>query len=193
MYDHHGARAQISNVVLNTRTIRARHYSPENDDKLTNGELIKAATAYAKYAKDTAGIRDMVAVSKCPKVGTHYQGHGSTVGYTNVPARATVIPEEWPFDPHTFIRSTPRAALIEAAALLIAEVERIDREDFELFATSAQKAKTKTEALKLAKYEASLVTPQTDPWSSTVRSTNVGTIATNNPLSTVYNSVAVGP
>ena len=53
-------------------------------------------------------------------------------GYCNVQIDSMdkyLVPDNWPFDEDWFKPSTPRRNLIKAAALIVAEIERIDRQE----------------------------------------------------------------
>lgn len=79
----------------------AEGWTPEHDDEHTGGELASAAGCYAmaaaKMVKNDPGSADYSA------------------------------PTEWPWHPNWWKPSDPRRNLVKAAALILAEIERIDR------------------------------------------------------------------
>lgn len=82
------------------RQIAAEGWTPDHDDKHAGGELSRAATAYAWQASlHISG--DIYGKAKAP-------------GY-------------WPWDMKWWKPVGPRRDLIKAAALIVAEIERIDR------------------------------------------------------------------
>ncbi|WP_051643991.1 hypothetical protein [Kosakonia radicincitans] len=80
-------------------------WTPEHDDKHINGEMAFAAASYAFHA--AAAMWDL---EDC---GTEYDSH---------PA-----PKNWPWEPEWWKPTTQRRDLVKAAALIAAEIERIDR------------------------------------------------------------------
>lgn len=94
------------------RQMGAEGWTPEHDDEHDSGELAAAASAYAVAAADVLHPLS--------------QGDGQ---YT----RGTP-PAAWPWD-NCFKPAPPRRMLVKAGALILAEIERIDR------ALAAQEAK----------------------------------------------------
>jgi hypothetical protein len=80
-------------------------YDAAHDDRQRDGELIRAAITYARYAQ--SDMKHRVAVA--------WHGHGSA-------------PSEWPWLDEFYKPEDRRQDLIKAAALLVAEIERLDRE-----------------------------------------------------------------
>jgi hypothetical protein len=79
------------------RQIDVEGFDALHDDQWTLGELVEAAIAYLAYLGDDA-------------------------------ATETTPPECWPWDPSWWKPSPdPRRDLVKAAALIIAEIERLDR------------------------------------------------------------------
>ncbi|MBY4733959.1 hypothetical protein K6V90_25805 [Cupriavidus pauculus] len=76
------------------RQISGEGWTPEHDDKFTNGALSLAAGTYAL--------------------------HGPLPTHGNVPLT-------WPWDHEGWKPSTPRRNLVKAGALILAEIERLDR------------------------------------------------------------------
>lgn len=82
------------------RQIEAEGWTPEHDDEHMAGELAGAAGCYARYASVQAR-----------------GGYPST--YT--------FPVDWPWRPSWWKPSDARRNLVKAGALILAEIERIDR------------------------------------------------------------------
>lgn len=80
------------------RQIDEEQWSPEHDDTHDGGELALAAASYAQVA-----------------------GEGSET------RRWTLIPSTWPWSSDWWKPCTPRRALVKAGALIVAEIERLDR------------------------------------------------------------------
>ena len=80
---------------------RMKGFTPARDDAYTDNQLIRAACAYAVHA-------------------THEAQSGCELTHTCVMGM-------WPWSPATFSNCNRRRALVKAAALLVAEIERIDR------------------------------------------------------------------
>lgn len=89
-------KSQAARDVLaeRQRQISAEGWTPEHDDKFTNGALSLAAGTYAL--------------------------HGPLPTHGNVPLT-------WPWDHDGWKPSTPRRNLVKAGALILAEIERMDR------------------------------------------------------------------
>lgn len=83
------------------RQMTSEGYSEEHDDILTKGQLGDGAACYA-----------MAAVA-------NHQNHPESI--------MTKIRNMWPFEPEMFKPTDPRTDLIKAAAMIIAEIERMDR------------------------------------------------------------------
>ena len=89
------------------RQIEVEGWTPEHDDLHYDGSLARAASCYASYAAAAsslgAGVRADV-----------YQ-------------RATPAPSNWPWRGKWWKPKDRRRDLIRAAALIVAEIERLDR------------------------------------------------------------------
>lgn len=83
------------------RQIEAEGWTPAHDDEHAQGELARAAACYALAGNDTAG-REKASASRAP--------------------------ECWPFETKWWKPRGQRRNLIRAAALIVAEIERIDRQ-----------------------------------------------------------------
>lgn len=84
------------------RQVSAEGYSTEGDDGYVHGELAAAASVYAMTAVVTL--------------------------HDNNPATYEA-PDSWPWPQEAFKPKSQREDLVRAAALLIAEIERIDRKN----------------------------------------------------------------
>ena len=84
------------------RQIEAEGWTEAHDDKHDAGDLAKAGAAYAAAAG--------------------YAMHYAFGAITEAPL------EPWPWEAHWWKCSHPRQALVKAAALILAEIERYDRE-----------------------------------------------------------------
>ncbi|WP_313400144.1 hypothetical protein [Acinetobacter variabilis] len=89
------------------RQINQEFYSTENDDEYKQNELLRAAVCYAENVVRRGWVFDS---SFGPDV---YQEEE--------------VPDLWPWDLDFWRPKNPRRDLVRAAALIIAEIERIDR------------------------------------------------------------------
>ncbi len=96
-------------ALLDIELERARQqlvegWTPEHDDEHTNGEMVMAAAVYARCAVDESI-------------------HSSAIrrGAMRRP------PMDWPWSPDWFKPTTRRRDLVKAGALIVAEIERLDR------------------------------------------------------------------
>lgn len=107
MSDDSWKAAGISHVALEVleerqRQITEKGFTPEHDDQWTHGQLAGAAGSYALFS----------IFSDSTRAGLQFS-----------------VPEMWPWDDEWWKPKGRRRDLIRAAALIIAEVERIDRQD----------------------------------------------------------------
>lgn len=79
------------------RQVDAEGWTPEHDDEHGNGEMAIAAGCYALRAHESQRLKEITG------------------------------PSNWPWDYSWWKPSTTRRDLIKAAALILAEVERLDR------------------------------------------------------------------
>ena len=87
------------------RQVEQEGWTSAHDDDHDDGQLARAAGCYALYA---GGRRDMVrSAMDCPEGG--------------------YVPRGWPWAVRWWKPKNPRRDLIRAAALIVAEIERIDR------------------------------------------------------------------
>ncbi len=93
------------------RQIEAEGWTAERDDDYQQRELANAAAAYALFAGLETEARD-----------TH-------VGHLHHPLgdMESAVAAAWPWGCEWFKPSNPRRELIKAAALIVAEIERLDR------------------------------------------------------------------
>lgn len=86
------------------RQIEVEGYSPEHDDEHTRAELARAAACYALMTSDIG--REAIYL------------HGRW---------EDVLDLYWPFERDCMKLGGPRRMLVKAAAMLVAEIERLDR------------------------------------------------------------------
>lgn len=93
-----GQTAALSDVATERqRQVEQEGYSTEHDDEHRQGEMAVAASCYALQAHDPERLKKITG------------------------------PQNWPWDYAWWKPSTPRRDLIKAAALILAEIERLDR------------------------------------------------------------------
>lgn len=108
----------IDEIALErTRQQTQEGWTTEHDDAHDAGTLAAAATAYALHAADV--------------LNPNSQGDG---GYKTTPDDAVALPPMWPWDVDWWNPSGSgtnqagaRRDLVKAAALIVAEIERMDR------------------------------------------------------------------
>ena len=83
------------------RQIEAEGWTPEHDDTHRFGEMARAAAFYALHAG--------------------WSQHPRATGWPTFP------PGSWPFEDEWWKPKDPRRDLVRAAALIVAEIERLDR------------------------------------------------------------------
>ena len=115
-------RDDISTALADIRAERVRQmhvegWSPEHDDRHNRGEIANAAAAYAVASVDDRSRRDCVLYAA---IGTH-PGSGANAGWVSV---SNLL---WPWSREWWKPKSYRENLVRAAALLVAEIERIDR------------------------------------------------------------------
>lgn len=86
------------------RQVKVEGWTPEHDDEHAKGEMAEAAAAYALHA---SGFRDS------ERLGTRY--------------RIKVPHPAWPWSIEWWKPKDPRRDLVRAGALILAEIERLDR------------------------------------------------------------------
>jgi hypothetical protein len=102
-------QAQADVLAERSRQISTEGWTPEHDDSHTDGSLAMAAAAYAAYA------------------GVTKDQHINYTDYT--PGKGVYRPETWPWDWELswWKPTTRRRDLVKAGALILAELERLDR------------------------------------------------------------------
>jgi len=99
-------QAVLDVLAERRRQIEAEGWTPEHDDaQHTAGELAGAAACYARHVNARAWVID-----------TPFDTYTTEVA-----------PNEWPWEDWWWKPSTPRRDLVKAAALILAEIERLDR------------------------------------------------------------------
>lgn len=96
-------------ILERVRQITEENWTPDIDDKWTEGDLAAAAAAYAWGATYSDYTRS-------------FQLNPHRVGKSRV---GEMWPSGWDID--NYKPTTPRRDLVKAAALILAEIERIDR------------------------------------------------------------------
>lgn len=99
------SKATLDVVAERQRQISAENYTPDQDDAYTQNELTRAAEGY---------IHTVVS-------------RGWTYESSPNDYECEEIPPFWPWADEYWKPKSPRRDLVRAAALLIAEIERIDR------------------------------------------------------------------
>lgn len=92
-------------IAERQRQVSQEGWTPEHDDNHSSGEMAGAAACYARHVNGRQWV---------------YQSRPDD--YSSEEA-----PESWPWDEAWWKPKSPRKDLVRAAALLIAEIERIDR------------------------------------------------------------------
>lgn len=99
------SKATLDVVAERQRQISAENYTPDQDDAYTQNELTRAAEGYIHTV-----------VSR----GWTYESNPNDY-------ECEEIPPFWPWADEHWKPKSPRRDLVRAAALIIAEIERIDR------------------------------------------------------------------
>jgi len=99
------------------RQVNAEGWTPEHDDEHTDGSLALAAIV---YADPTSARTDR---------HTDYRDDGRSAGETILVPLVSYVPALWPpnWAGWWYKPKTRRQNLVRAAALLVAEIERLDR------------------------------------------------------------------
>lgn len=103
----------MSNVIREIdderhRQIRKEGWAPEHDDEHGNRELARAAQCYLEHY-----------------IGRQWLIDGYNDGLTRYQEEPSA--DDWPWDEQWWKPKNPRRDLIRVAALLVAEIERMDR------------------------------------------------------------------
>lgn len=91
------------------RQVEVEGWMPEHDDRHINGEMAKAAACYA--------------VENREMFGGYWAGGGRDPDDYFIPHR----PRDWPWHADRWKPSDRRRELVKAGALIVAEIERLDR------------------------------------------------------------------
>jgi len=100
-------------IVERERQKSAEGWTPEHDDAHGRGQMANAAAAYAHLATLSPALYEAVAEDPV------------SAGLKTI----VCIRRLWPWDSRWFKPKNPRRDLVRAAALIVAEIERIDRKD----------------------------------------------------------------
>jgi len=96
----------INDVIFERqRQVSQEGWTPEHDDTHSSGEMAGAAACYARHVN-----------------GRQWVYPSRPDDYTS-----EEVPGSWPWDEAWWKPKSPRQDLVRAAALLIAEIERLDR------------------------------------------------------------------
>ena len=106
--DDRASRAATDVLVERRRQIDEEGWTPNHDDGHALGELARAGATYAIMSVSGRNIRGGFAERRA-------NGAGLAVDYL------------WPWETEWLKLSTPRRDLVKAAALILAEIERLDR------------------------------------------------------------------
>jgi hypothetical protein len=94
------------------RQVKEEGWTPAHDDEHTNGALAKAGASYAL----------------CAGIGlSHAAGQEHHYEFAAEYSKAECPEPPWPFDLECWKPKDPRRDLVRSAALILAEIERIDR------------------------------------------------------------------
>lgn len=103
-----GTARAVADIVAERNRQRSREgWTEEHDDEHREGELAKAAACYAWAATLASDVRRVMA-------------SGSW-------SEAVILRRLWPWGRSWWKPKSPREDLVKAAALIVAEIERIDR------------------------------------------------------------------
>jgi hypothetical protein len=104
-------QAMIDVLAERGRQQEVEKFDAHHDDQHVDGELAAAAGIYALHNSGGLGVRDYI-----PEEGEPLPSEDA-------------VPRGWPFAPDCWKPKDARADYVRAAALLIAEIERIDRSE----------------------------------------------------------------
>ena len=93
------------------RQVEAEGWTPAHDDRHTDGAISLAASGYAMTASD-----------QIQAVANEWDHDSSLEEFVIAPTAYEPWPHDWEFK-----QCTPRQALVNAGALILAEIERLDR------------------------------------------------------------------
>lgn len=99
------SRSAVDVLAERRRQVTAEGWTPEHDDTHESGELAGAAACYARHVNG----RQWVYLTRPESYASE------------------AAPNEWPWDERWWKPKSPRSDLVRAAALILAEIERLDR------------------------------------------------------------------
>lgn len=94
------------------RQISDECWTPEHDDFHTNSAMAKAAVAYVSHASVALALTASLKSGEALKAGAY---------------EASPPPSYWPWARQWWKPKDPRRDLVRAGALIVAEIERLDR------------------------------------------------------------------
>lgn len=103
----HSSKACLDVMNERNRQINNEHFSTEEDDNYEQNELLRASISYSTHALSRGWV------------------YSSNLGPQDY--QSEEAPDLWGFDLDSWKPKNPRQDLVRAAALLVAEIERIDR------------------------------------------------------------------
>jgi len=93
------------------RQIEVEGWTPEHDDRHERGEMLRAAICYATNAIVRATLL----------------AEGKPASFVDKASRSAGVPASWPWDHGWWKPTDARRNLVKAGALILAEIERLDR------------------------------------------------------------------
>ncbi|MCU4590009.1 hypothetical protein KTJ20_14905 [Acinetobacter ursingii] len=101
------SKAALDVIGERNRQIEQEHYSIEHDDSYQNNELPRAAASYVNNVVSRGWVFNSV--------------------YGPEAYQSEEVPDLWPWSDEHWKPKNPRRDLVKAAALIIAEIDRMDR------------------------------------------------------------------
>lgn len=98
-------------IAERARQQRVEGWTPEHDDQHASGELCTAAASYVAHASVIARL----------------QAEGMAPDRLEQLSAEARVPQTWPWAKEWWKPGSARRDLVKAAALLLAEIERLDR------------------------------------------------------------------
>lgn len=149
MGEEGSATERALDLIAKERVFQASlGYNATRDDTCLSGELAAAGACYAHLAASREKERNLLRASEILSTELIHVGHGpggTDIGYKpQEPATDPGVPTEWPFQKHTYLPDTQKRNLVRAAALIVAELERLERLDrrLERFGVAATDSKS---------------------------------------------------
>lgn len=118
------SQAMLDVIDERRRQLLGEGFAPEKDDEYRTGELTRAALSYSTRAA----------------VWLKMRGSGHDEVDIERMASAAAVPSTWPWSRRWWKPHGLRRCLVIAAALLLAEIERLDRAEAERLRLAAGKA-----------------------------------------------------